>query len=188
MKRTKRTPKTEPPKLTPVELVPPTMQDMADGFKYYAEIITKVLNEYAYRQNTPELGQLYITYRQAIEGWRKLTKQYLKIDLPDLTTLGEGDYYKGLVRFAEWCSKMAKGAWQPLTHKARIIYNKLASLPEGHAMLTGEIQKWYETEYDENSDEDTGRNLDDGTWKKIRKELLPYGLQNKPRVGYFIRK
>lgn len=31
-------------------------------------------------------------------------------------------------------------------------------------------------------------NLDEGTWKKYRKLLLPYGLNNAPGIGYFIKK
>jgi hypothetical protein len=69
---------------------------------------------------------------------------------------------------------------EPLTKKARRVYEKLCSLKVYEAMTTPELQDWYYETYQEN--------LDEGTFKDIRKELIPYGVENKPRVGYFIRK
>jgi hypothetical protein len=69
---------------------------------------------------------------------------------------------------------------QPLTEKARLIYKKLLILEQHEAMTLPEIQDWfYKTKE---------KDLDEGTWKDIRKELIPYGLKNKPRVGYYIEK
>jgi hypothetical protein len=69
----------------------------------------------------------------------------------------------------------------PLSKKAQLIYEKLKSLPEHEAMTLPAIQHWFEVECRHGS-------LDTGTWKKIRKQLLLYGLQNKPKVGYFLKK
>lgn len=68
---------------------------------------------------------------------------------------------------------------KPLSERSAMIYKKLRSLKPHQAMTTPKIQEWYERE--------TGKNLDEGTWNKIRKALLPYGLKNSPRVGYYIR-
>lgn len=69
---------------------------------------------------------------------------------------------------------------EPLTQKGRLIYAKLRSLEEHEAMTLPEIQDWLDTDHD--------INLDEGTWKTIRKELKPYGVDNRAKVGYFIRK
>lgn len=66
----------------------------------------------------------------------------------------------------------------PLSKAAALIYEKLLTLKPHEAMLTREIQDWYE--------EATGSNLDEGTWKNLRKEMELYGLKNRPRVGYYI--
>ena len=66
----------------------------------------------------------------------------------------------------------------PLPKAAALIYEKLLTLKPHEAMLTSEIQDWYEDQ--------TGKNLDEGTWKNLRKEMEPYGLKNRPRVGYYI--
>jgi len=68
----------------------------------------------------------------------------------------------------------------PLPNKARFIYEKLRSLEDHQALTLPEIQKLYNEEFQ--------KELDEGTWKKFRKLLLPLGLKNKPRVGYFIKK
>lgn len=69
---------------------------------------------------------------------------------------------------------------QPLTKKARLIYDKLCALQPHEAMTLPEIQEWLYAEH--------RINLDEGTWKNIRKELLPYGLKNTRRIGYFLQK
>ena len=66
----------------------------------------------------------------------------------------------------------------PLSKAAALIYEKLLTLKPHEAMLTRQIQDWYE--------EETGRNLDEGTWKKLHKEMEPYGLKNRRRAGYYI--
>jgi len=69
---------------------------------------------------------------------------------------------------------------QPLTQKAKLIYEKLNTLQPYEAMTLPKIQDWlYSTHRID---------LDEGTWKNIRKELIPYGLKNRPRVGYDIEK
>lgn len=68
----------------------------------------------------------------------------------------------------------------PLSKRAAIIYEKLDSLPPYKGMTTSEIQDFFF--------EQTGKNLDEGTWKKHRKELETYGLKNARRIGYYIEK
>ena len=183
-KTSKKTTKAESPKLTEVELVPPTPQDMADGFNRYAKLITaRAINPYVDRQGgCKELRKLYITYRQGVDSWRKLTKKYLDIDLPEPPMLNGDDYYKTIVRLAEWCVGVAtKGLRSPLTKKARLIRDKLESLPEGEGMNRAEILNWL-------GQLDKPIYTDEGTFSKICKELRAYGLNNKPRIGYYFSK
>ncbi len=75
----------------------------------------------------------------------------------------------------------------PLTTRAKIIKDKLLSLEEGVAMTLPKIQEWYETQA--NLPKDTPKTLDEGTWKRVRKELLPYGLKNaRGSRGYYFPK
>ncbi len=70
---------------------------------------------------------------------------------------------------------------EPLSKNARFIYEKLQTLNEHQAMTTPEIQNWIHEKHK--------INLDEGTWSKtLRKELEPYGLKNRPKVGYYLRK
>ena len=69
---------------------------------------------------------------------------------------------------------------QPLTKKAGLIYKKLCALQPHEAMTLPDIQTWLYNKHK--------IDLDEGTWKDIRKELIPYGLKNRPRVGYYIEK
>ncbi len=72
------------------------------------------------------------------------------------------------------------GKIEPLPKKDRLIYEKLKNLKPHEAMTLPEIQDWLYNNHK--------KNLDEGTWKEIRKRLKPYGLKNKPRIGYFIQK
>ena len=73
-----------------------------------------------------------------------------------------------------------KGGRQPLTHKARLVRDKLESLRDGEAMTRKEILDWLGKLPDPIY-------MDEGTFNKIRKELIPYGLKNKKRVGYYLQ-
>jgi len=77
--------------------------------------------------------------------------------------------------------KGGQGTLSPLTKKARLIRDKLKTLPEGDAMTRKEILDWL-------AGLDDPIYMDEGRFNKIRKELLPYGLQNKPRIGYYFPK
>lgn len=68
---------------------------------------------------------------------------------------------------------------EPLSRRARIVYERLLALKAHEAMTFPEIQDYYESQ--------TEKNLDEGTWKDLRRELEPYGLANKRKVGYYIR-
>ena len=69
---------------------------------------------------------------------------------------------------------------EPVSKNARLIYEKLITLQEHEAMTRPQILDWLADEKE--------IFLDEGTFNKIRKELKPYNLENKPRIGYFIRK
>lgn len=60
------------------------------------------------------------------------------------------------------------------------IYEKLKSLPEHQAMILPQIADWLANEKNHILDEDTIR-------KNHLKQLKPYGLQHKKRIGYYIR-
>jgi hypothetical protein len=68
----------------------------------------------------------------------------------------------------------------PLTKRTYKIYEKLCSLEQGQAMTTPDIQEWWYKE--------TGKQLDEGEFKRIRRALKPYGMKNMPKVGYYIKK
>lgn len=76
---------------------------------------------------------------------------------------------------------------RPLTSRARIIKQKLLSLQSDEGMTLAQIQEWYETQAATSKDlpPDTPKTLDEGTWKRVRKELLPHGLMNRQNVGYY---
>jgi hypothetical protein len=67
----------------------------------------------------------------------------------------------------------------PLLKNARLIYEKLKSLPEHQAMTRPEILNWLAKECE--------IYLDEGEFNRLRKELKTRGLKNRPRVGYYIR-
>lgn len=69
-------------------------------------------------------------------------------------------------------------ARQPLSLGAARIFEKLCTLKTHEAMTGPAIQRWYEDE--------TRTNLDEGTWKRWRLELLAWGMKNRPKVGYYI--
>ena len=73
-----------------------------------------------------------------------------------------------------------------LPTRSAFIYEKLFSLESHKAMKFSDIQKWYETEAER--PDGVSENLDEGTWKRIRKELEPWGLQHRPNVGFYIEK
>jgi len=67
----------------------------------------------------------------------------------------------------------------PVSKRAGRILERLKSLPESGAMDTSALMAWYNTEYQEA--------IDDRMLRKALSELKPYGLQNKPKTGYFVR-
>jgi len=80
-----------------------------------------------------------------------------------------------------WCiDAKAKLDAEPLSKNARLIYEKLKSLPKHEAMTRTEILDWLGDKHEVY--------MDEGTFNKKRKELLPYGLKNKPRIGYWFPK
>ncbi|HEX4796173.1 MAG TPA: hypothetical protein VH370_20455, partial [Humisphaera sp.] len=67
---------------------------------------------------------------------------------------------------------------EPIGKNARLLYEKLLSLPQHQAMITSEILDWFMSQKIIISED------------VLRKEILPqlnlYGIKNKPRIGYFI--
>lgn len=90
-----------------INLIPPTGKFFADGFNIIADKITRDLNEFAERQNDPEVKQLYITYRTMIVNWQDMARGFLNECL-DLSELVENDFYAGLTLLAEYCERHAK--------------------------------------------------------------------------------
>lgn len=67
----------------------------------------------------------------------------------------------------------------PLGKVATLLYEKLKSLPEHKAMNTPELSQWLADEHK--------HLMDDATLRNHLKQLEPYGIQNKTRIGYYIR-
>ena len=76
--------------------------------------------------------------------------------------------------------KIPQKLLEPLSPKARLIYEKLLGLKQSEAMTTPEILDWLSREHQ--------KDIDEGTFGKLLKEIKPYGLKNKPRIGYYIQK
>lgn len=68
---------------------------------------------------------------------------------------------------------------EPVTKRAGLILDKLRSLPEQKGMTTSALLAWLSKEHNDD--------VDDKTLRRKLKELEPYGLQNKPKIGYFVR-
>jgi hypothetical protein len=67
---------------------------------------------------------------------------------------------------------------KPLGKLARLVYEHLIKLPEHIAMTGPDILTWLASK---------GHITSDDTWfNEIRPALLPFGLQNVPRIGYYI--
>jgi hypothetical protein len=75
---------------------------------------------------------------------------------------------------------------RPLTKKGYAVYELLKALPDGKAMVAQEIMD--ELARYEGDDAPKGIRIDSGTFKEIVRELKPYGLKNRPKVGYYIQK
>lgn len=136
---------------------------------------------------------LDIVYDEQLRGWLLSDVQgYIlslceRHDLP-APVCARPDQGRGsiLTRLREWCltaceqvKEVKQDTPEPLSKRARIVYERLLTLKRHEAMTFPEIQDYYESE--------TEKNLDEGTWKDLRRELGPYGLQNRPKVGYYIR-
>jgi hypothetical protein len=67
---------------------------------------------------------------------------------------------------------------QPVSKRAGRILEKLRSLPEHKGMDTSALLAYLQS---------LGDNIDDGTLRKALRELEPYGIDNRPKIGYFVR-
>jgi len=68
----------------------------------------------------------------------------------------------------------------PISKTARLILHKLKQLDPEEAMLTSDILDWLSDNHN--------KIIDESTLQRHLREIKPYGLTNKPRIGYFIRK
>lgn len=67
----------------------------------------------------------------------------------------------------------------PLGEVATLLYEKLKSLPGHIALTTSELLDWLSKEHD--------REMDEATLRRHLRQLIPYGIQNDRRIGYYIR-
>jgi len=68
---------------------------------------------------------------------------------------------------------------EPVSKRAGLIYDKLKSLtPPKHGMTTNELLDWLSQERE---------NIDEKTLRRHLNELKPYGLDNKRRIGYYLK-
>lgn len=118
-------------------------------------------------------------YDETTEPFRGLTQLSTDTDwLVDTVTL----FAEDLRNYAEQIDRAQqhiKATLPPLPAGAAKIFEMLRSLEPHEAKTLSQIQAWYEQE--------TEKNLDDGTWKRWRRELEAYGMKNRPNVGYYIR-
>jgi hypothetical protein len=68
---------------------------------------------------------------------------------------------------------------EPLGRNARALYKHFITLPEEDAMTGPEIEQWF-------ADPPRKTMLSKSVVSDIIKELEPYGIQNKARIGYYI--
>ena len=148
-------------------------------------VLVAVIHDGVFRQNQP----LCLSRKSTLPAWPGFTQwaedlygRLLKIDW--VMEPSERSHVKAVI--SECLENVIQAAedartrqLKPLTKGARLIYEELLSLEPHQAMTTGEIQSWYEN--------NTGKNLDEGTWKRYRQELKAYGIENRHNVGYYIR-
>jgi hypothetical protein len=75
----------------------------------------------------------------------------------------------------------------PMGATATLIYEKLLQLPKHRGMDTNALLDWLSDAKAANKESRETIIIDDGTLRKHLKQIEPYGLQNKPRVGYYLR-
>lgn len=68
---------------------------------------------------------------------------------------------------------------EPVSDIAGLILDKLRSLPEHKGMDTSALLSWLSQEHH--------KDIEDRTLRRYLNELKPYGLQNKAKIGYYIR-
>jgi hypothetical protein len=68
---------------------------------------------------------------------------------------------------------------EPVSKRAGLILDKLKSLPEHEAMNTAALLAWLSKFHHDD--------IDDATLRRTLREMKPYGLLNKPKIGYYLR-
>lgn len=100
----------------------------------------------------------------------ELLKEERNIKIPDSTGSDE-------ISYDEKPDTIVKN--KPVSKIAGLILLKLKELPEHQAMDTPALLAWLSREHK--------KDIDDKSLRRHLDELKPYGLQNKPKIGYFIR-
>ncbi len=68
---------------------------------------------------------------------------------------------------------------EPLSPTAKTLYDILQGIPKNQGLIGQELIAQYEQK--------TGKDLSsENFFRRYRKELIPWGLKNKPRIGYYL--
>ena len=94
----------EPRKHPPVDRKP-TRKDVANTFKGHKERITEKLNALAYSPDARSLAREYVTFQQVIDHARGHCPDGPA--LPKMPALIGNDYYAGMIRLADYCTRAA---------------------------------------------------------------------------------
>jgi len=185
MKTKKHTPKqTKTPRESQVEEATPKW--FADIFDGCAKRIREERNSFAYRQGDPELKATYSRWTPFVERWRDLAIKNLKDcpALPDVPQFVGEDYFGGMIHLEDFCKSCAaklRGKAEPLSKNAEIVYDLLVKLPPHKALTVPEILDIVNEKHEKAWDEKE-------LYERVFPQLRQWGLNNKPRIGYWIVK
>lgn len=188
MAKRKQTPKqTETPPETVLRKT--TAEDFAEGFDLYVKQIAEKKNYYAEPEHQSDRGlaKWYLTYEQTVENWRGLAQRDLKNcpTLPDVPPLIADNYLSGLKHLETCCKSCAailRGkAVVPPSKNAEIVFDLLDKLPPYKALTVPEILDAVSKKHGKAWDEKE-------LYDRVFPQLRPWGLENKPRIGYWIKR
>jgi len=164
-----------------------TLQDWIKVFDERAEVIRQKIAKFTLRPGDPELRYIYGTFRQVVQTERNDVIAELKDcpPLPDVPAPIGNDYFKRMEKLETFCRKSAailrgKQA-EPLSKNAEIVYDILDKLPPHKALTVPEIL--------DRVSETHGKQWDEKElYERVFPQLRQWGLNNKPRIGYWIVK
>jgi len=166
-----------------------TPQHYVDQFDHFARRIREIVHQFAYSPDARSLAAHFDTWHSAVGFARDGARTRLRNcpTLPEVPDLIGNDYYAGMIRLADYCTMAAKRLCgkankPPLTERAAIVLDILKALPSGRAMMLPAI-------LDALAERDPPIHLDQGT---LTGKIMPvlkehYDVDNKPRVGYFVK-